>query len=263
MTARDDLAAVVLAAGLGTRLRPLTTLRPKALCPVANEPLADAAIRRCRTVTDAIAVNAHALADQIVEHYADGRVHVSVERDEALGTAGAIGRLRGWIDGRAVLVHNADAWHEADIAPALVDGWDGERMRLLVVPRPPKADFGPNLYAGVCLLPWHDIATLDDQPSGLYEVLWRQAAARNALDLVVHDGAWFDCGTPASYLAANLHASGGHSVIAADANVAPDASITRSVVWPGAVVSAGEALHEVIRAGDRQHPVTVEAGCDA
>ena len=55
----DSLAAVVLAAGAGARLRPLTRIRPKALCPVANVPLVDGAIDRARHVTPSVAVNVH------------------------------------------------------------------------------------------------------------------------------------------------------------------------------------------------------------
>jgi N-acetyl-alpha-D-muramate 1-phosphate uridylyltransferase len=242
-----EIAAVVLAAGHGTRLRPLTELVPKALCPVDNEPLLDRALRHVRSVTADVAVNAHSLAQQIVDHLAgDDRVHVSVEHAEALGTAGALGNLRDWVDGRAVLVHNADGWHDADIAVRVVDGWDGETMRLMVVERPHAADFGRYLYAGVCLLPWRFVKGLEPEPSGIYELLWRDAV--DQLDFAVHDGAFFDCGTPATYLAANLHASGGVSVIAPDATVHEGAEILRSVVWPHATVEAGERLVECIRA---------------
>ena len=242
-----DLAAVVLAAGHGTRLRPLTELVPKALCPVNNETLVDRAVRNVRTVTTNVAVNAHALGDQIVHHFAgDPDVHVVVEEHEALGTAGALGNLRDWIDGRDVLVHNADAWHDADVGTLLAEGWDGDSMRLMVVERPPTADFGPYLYAGACLLPWRAVKALEAEPTGIYEVLWRDAL--DDLDFAVHDGAYFDCGTPRTYLAANLHASGGASVIAPDATVGEGAEIVRSVVWPRASVGEGERLVECIRA---------------
>jgi NDP-sugar pyrophosphorylase family protein len=141
----------------------------------------------------------------LVAHFAGTDVHVRVEQPEPLGTAGALANLRDWIDGRDVIVHNADAWHDADLR-AFADGWDGNRMRLLVVPRPPASDFGPNLYAGVCLLPWPLVSHLDPVPSGLYEVLWRDAHARDELEFVVHSGAWFDCGTPEALRAANDHA---------------------------------------------------------
>src|SRR5687767_16032024 len=95
----DGVAGVVLAAGRGTRLRPLTGLRPKALCPVGNVPLVDLALERVRPAVTAVAVNLHHGRDALDAHLA-GDVHRSVEEDEPLGTAGALGQLRGWIDGR-------------------------------------------------------------------------------------------------------------------------------------------------------------------
>src|SRR5436190_16800082 len=95
----DDLAAVVLAAGAGTRLRPLTRLRPKALCPVDNVPLVDLAVGRARTVTSAVAVNAHH-GRALMEAHLPRRVHLSIEAPEALGTARALGQLRDWMAGR-------------------------------------------------------------------------------------------------------------------------------------------------------------------
>src|SRR5687767_13297205 len=103
----DSLAAIVLAAGFGTRLSPLTRVRPKALCPVGNVPLVDLAITRVSTVTSDVAVNVHAGRDLLLRHLA-GRVHLSVEEEHPLGAAGAIGHLRAWLDGRPVLVTNAD-----------------------------------------------------------------------------------------------------------------------------------------------------------
>ncbi|MBW3556156.1 MAG: NTP transferase domain-containing protein [Actinobacteria bacterium] len=245
----EPLAGVVLAAGLGTRLRPLTHLRPKALCPVGNVALVDLAIGHVRGVTGDVAVNVHAHRDQMLAHLGAAGVHLSVEEPQPLGTAGALGRLRDWIAGRPVLVHNADVWHRADVAGHLVAGWDGRRMRLLAVPAPPGAgDFGELVYAGVCLLPWAAVGNLAAEPSGLYEVLWRQADQEGNLDLVRYCGPWFDTGTPASYLAANLAASGGESVIAPDARVGDGAEVVRSVVWPGAEVQPGERLVEQIRA---------------
>ncbi|MBW3615529.1 MAG: NTP transferase domain-containing protein [Actinobacteria bacterium] len=238
-----------MAAGLGTRLRPLTDLRPKALCPVGNVALVDLAIAHVRAVTGDVAVNVHAHRDQMLAHLGGAGVHLSLEEPEPLGTAGALGRLRHWIAGRPVLVHNADAWHRADLAGLLVSGWDGERMRLLTVPASPGAgDFGDRLYAGACLLPWADVRDLGDEPSGLYEVLWRRAEQEGRLDFAGYCGPWFDTGTPASYLAANLAANGGESVVAPDARVGAGAEVIRSVVWPGAEVQPGERLVDQIRA---------------
>ena len=261
--ATHDIAGVVLAAGLGTRLRPLTDLRPKPLCPVGNVPLVDGAIAHVRTVTADVAVNVHHHRRRMEEHLEPAGVHLSVEDAEPLGTAGAIGNLRDWIDGRPTLVHNSDTWHAADLRRAVVDGWDGERIRLLVVA--PRRGMAPDfedgtVFAGVSLNPWRDVALLEPVPTGLWEVCWRQADEDGRIERITYDGPWFDTGTPATYLAANLAASGGESVIAPDADVHPDAEVVRSVVWPRATVAAGEVLAEQIRAADADgHPVTVDA----
>lgn len=237
---------VVLAAGLGTRLRPLTDIRPKALCPVNNVPLVDWALARVRTVADVVAVNVHAGRTQMEEHLAGAGVHLSVEADAPLGTAGALGKLRDWIAGRPVLVGNADAWHRIDVR-ALVDGWDGERPRLLVVHDPARGDFGPWRYVGSTLLPWSLVEGLDATPSGLHDRVWMPALANGTLELVEGDGEFFDCGTPADYLAANLCASGGESVVGEGAVV--EGELVRSVVWPGGIVRRDERLVESIRVG--------------
>src|SRR6478609_11746433 len=105
----DGTAGVVLAAGEGRRLAPLTRHRPKALCPVGRVPLVDLALDRIRPLVDELAVNLHHGADQLDAHLA-GDVHRSFEEPVALGTAGALGRLRPWLRGRDVVVANADAW---------------------------------------------------------------------------------------------------------------------------------------------------------
>lgn len=247
-----DLCAVVLAAGLGTRLRPLTDLRPKALCPVGNVALLDLALDRVEAVVgagpDRVAVNAHHHADQMGAHVG-ARAHLSVEEPEPLGTAGAIGRLRPWIAGRDTLVVNADAWYGGTLDPLLV----GRGLRLLVVGDEARGDFGDWRFAGASLLPWTAVRDLDPTPSGLYEVVWRAAYERGEIELCEADGPFVDCGTPADYLAANLAASGGESVIGPGAVV--DGEVVRSVVWPGSRVEAGERLVDCIRAGP--HTVAV------
>lgn len=235
----------MLAAGAGTRLRPLTLVRPKALCPVGPAPLVDHAIDRLAAVTGSVAVNVHAGREAMVAHL-DGRAHLSLEEPEALGTAGALGALRDWVDGRPVLVTNADAWLPAGLGP-LVDGWDGERMRLLCVDDPVRGDFGRRRYAGACLLPWSAVRDLPAEPLGLYEATWRKAEAEGRLDFADTAATFVDCGTPADYLAANLDWSGGEPVVGEGAVVA--GTLVRSVVWPGARVAEGEVLVDAVRAG--------------
>lgn len=244
---RDALAGVVLAAGAGTRLRPLTDERPKALCPVADRPLVDHALDRVEPWTGSVAVNLHHRADLIDAHLG-AAVHRSFERPRALGTAGALGALRSWIDGRHVLLTNADAWFPPGLDLAgFVAGHDGERTRLLCVGEEQPADFGTLRYCGIALLPWATVAGFVAEPSGLYEVSWGAEHRAGRLDLVVHDGGFVDCGRVGDYLDANLRASGGASVVSAGAVVEPGARMERTVVWDGARVAGGEHLRDAIR----------------
>jgi MurNAc alpha-1-phosphate uridylyltransferase len=241
------VAGVVLAAGAGTRLAPLTALRPKALCPVGGVPLVDLALARLAPHASSLAVNLHHCADQLDAHLPPS-VHRSIEQPEALGTAGAIGALRPWIAGRDVLLTNADAWLDPSLdLGRFIAGWDRDRVRLLCVLDPARGDFGDLRYCGVALLPAAVAGRLEPVPSGLYEVSWRQELAAGRLDLVRVDVPFVDCGTPADYLAANLLASGGTPVVEAGAEVADGAVLIRSVVWAGAAVCAGEVLVDAIR----------------
>jgi NDP-sugar pyrophosphorylase family protein len=249
----DEVAGVVLAAGAGTRLAPLTALRPKALCPVGNRPLVDLALDRLASSglePEAVAVNLHHGADAIGAILPPA-IHRSFESPDALGTAGALGLLRPWFDGRDVLVTNADAWLPADVDMAgFVSRWDRERVRLLCTVDAKRGDFGDRRYCGVALMPAHLVGRLGPEPSGLYEVCWRAEAAAGRLDLVDHLGRFVDCGTPADYLAANLLATGGGPSIEPGARIHAGAVVERTVVWSDAEVASGEVLRDAIRAGD-------------
>jgi NDP-sugar pyrophosphorylase family protein len=266
-----SICAVVLAAGEGRRLRPLTELLPKALCPVGNVALLDRALARLSvlglTGPSDVAVNAAYLAEQVVTHVG-GRAHLSVEPDGPLGTSGGVGRLLPWIDGRGTLVGNADAYlsdpHREpgkDIL-ALLDGWTGETVRMLTrpVPQGSTGGFSGQRFAGFSLIPWAYLRGLTDRPADLVRTVWRPAEAAGDLELVTYDGTYIDTGTPADYLRANLHAAAGlidpsaevdgaaeRSVVGAGATV--HGSVTECVVWPGATVASHETLRGAIRAG--------------
>lgn len=250
----DELAGVVFAAGSGTRLRPLTHLRPKALCPVAGVPLLDRALSRVRPVVSSVAVNVWHLGEQIREHLAGTDVHISVEAPEALETAGALGQLRDWIDGRDVLVCNSDVHHPDDLA-GLLEGWDRRRVRLLTVRDPERGDFGDLRYTGAGLLPWSVVRELPAERVGLYATVLGPHHEQGRLDTVVSRVDFHDCGTPREYLDANLAASDGRSVIGDGAVV--EGEVVRSVLWEGVHVAADERLVEAIRATD---DVTVQVG---
>lgn len=207
-----------------------------------NRTLLDHALDRLRTVTGDLAVNAHASQPQVRDHVArlSDRIEVSVEEGPRLGTAGALGALRGWIDGRSSVVVNGDTWCPGGL-DALIDGWDGETIRILVGGSEP---FGPRARLAGALMPWTDVVLLDAVPSGLWEVSWRAAQEQGRIETVHHDGPFVDCAGPADYLEANLRAAGG-SVVGEDAEV--NGRIEDCVIWSGARVRPGEHLRRAIR----------------
>ncbi len=293
----EQICAVVLSAGEGTRLRPITVTLPKPLCPVGNVPLLDRALRRLTVHgiagSSRVAVNTSYLADLVARHVGD-RAHISREPGPpALGTSGALHHLRAWIAGRPVLAVNSDAY----LAPAhpdlpaggrdlgrLLDGWDGQTVRVLTVPAGDRApefgrpggDGGPaphpanQRFAGASLLPADLVASLPPGRSQLVLTIWRPAERVGRLELIPYEGEYLDTGTPADYLAANLSAAGGESLVAPDAVVAGRVdhsvvgagavvagSVTRCVVLPGGQVASDENLVDAIRVGT---DITVHCG---
>ena len=117
-----SFSTLILAAGLGTRLKPLTDTMPKALVPVANKPLLEHLIDRLKAngCTD-IVVNVHHFAQQIIDFLTEKQdfgihIQVSDERDQLLETGGAIKKAGPlFTDGKPFLVHNVDIFHNLDL----------------------------------------------------------------------------------------------------------------------------------------------------
>ena len=114
------VAAVVLAAGRGTRLRPLTDLRPKPLCPVDNVALLDRNLTAARAVADAVAVNAFHLAEQVVAHVG-GRALGTPQYDEKLAFLDAMRARLAALAERPEPVFVAG---DFNVAPEDRDVWD-------------------------------------------------------------------------------------------------------------------------------------------
>ncbi len=116
------MKAMILAAGLGTRLKPFTNSSPKALVPILGKPVIEHVILRLKQQGfNEIIINIHHFGDQIIEfvkskNYFDIRIEFSDERDKLLDTGGAIKKASWFFEkDEAMLIHNADILSDVDL----------------------------------------------------------------------------------------------------------------------------------------------------
>jgi MurNAc alpha-1-phosphate uridylyltransferase len=220
--------AMVMAAGLGKRMRPLTATRPKPLVEVAGQPLIDHVLDRLRAAgVKRAVVNVHYLADAIEAHLQRRPqgldVVISDERAMLLETGGGLAKALPLLGSDPVLVVNSDnLWIDGptDAIRLLAGHWDGATMDalLLMVPyarannhrgqgdfhldgrgritaRRRRGRVAPFVYTGVQILSPRLIA---DYPAGPFStmVFWERAIAAGRAFGAVHQGQWFDVGTP-------------------------------------------------------------------
>jgi len=224
--------AMVMAAGLGTRLRPLTDTKPKALIEVAGKALIDHILDRLEAagVTRAV-VNVHAFADEMEAHLRRRRapeILISDERAGLLETGGGLKHARRLLGEAPIWVANSDyVWIEGrdDALDLLARAWDSAAMDacLIVVPKARTGGFetpgdfsrdpaGRLTHRGAAAeAPLHCFGIEILDPQRVYEVaeerfslfqFWQAAAARRRLFGVVPDGEWLQVGDPAALQAA-------------------------------------------------------------
>jgi N-acetyl-alpha-D-muramate 1-phosphate uridylyltransferase len=219
---------MLLAAGLGTRMRPLTDRTPKPLLPLGGKALIDHALDRLATSgVETVVVNAHWQAGRLETHLAarSGRAPLTIFRREAelLETGGGVKAalptlgpapffvVNGdafWLDGPSpaldrlgavfdpakvdgvLLVHRTFQVHaDVGMGDFAVDKWGGLRRR-------GEREVVPYIYAGLQLI---TPALLAGTPEGAFSMnrAWDTAMATGRLRAVVHDGLWFHLSTPA------------------------------------------------------------------
>lgn len=157
----------ILAAGLGTRLKPWTDSHPKALVPVAGVPMLERVIDKMHRagITD-ITVNVHHFADQIIDFILSKgwRINISDERERLLDTGGALLHAAEFLEGtEPVLVHNADILSDADLNDIIYPGAD---VSLLVSDRTSSRKL--IFDAEMNLEGWHNLTTGEFRPDYLY-----------------------------------------------------------------------------------------------
>jgi MurNAc alpha-1-phosphate uridylyltransferase len=220
---------MIMAAGLGKRMRPLTATRPKPLIEVNGKALLDHVLEKLRVAgVGKVVVNVHYLADALEAHLVSRdhglEVVISDERDQLLETGGGLIKALPLIDSDPFLALNSDnLWIDgpADTIKLLASQWDDERMDalLLLVPqaralnnkgmgdfhmdragrirRRERSHVAPFVFTGIQMA---SKRLLRDAPNGPFStnLLWDRAIEEGRAFGAVHQGLWFDVGTPQS-----------------------------------------------------------------
>lgn len=241
------MCGVILSAGRGTRLAPFSDTRPKASFPVGSRSLLARAVDVVRPLVDEIALNVSGHADWFAAHVPPG-VQTFEEGSEPLGTAGGLYNMREWIDGRDVVVLNADSVLFGDVTD-FIGGRDRAPTRLLVTLDRASPDFdGLWRFVGLSTMDQATLARIGPDTEDLYRDLWKQQLADGEVDLVPFTGLAIDGGTPANLLAANLVECGGRTVVERGATV--DGTAEQCLVLAGGEVPAGTHLQRCIVDGN-------------
>ncbi len=269
---------MVLAAGLGLRMRPLTQHRAKPTLPVLGRPLIHHILERLfRAGVREVLINLHHRPRSVRRAVGDGRefglrVSYSFERT-ILGTGGGPRRARRWLGDAPVLLVNGDVLFDFDLRALVArHRHRGAAATLALLPNPDTARYGPvvtgaggrirslagkpraargmvSLFTGVQVL---DPSLLDRLPPGASDSvrdLYAPLVGEALLLGVRVVGAWYDFGDPAEYLSSQiemLRRRRAPRLVHPDARVDRGARVTRSVVGQGSRVGGGARVADSV-----------------
>ena len=274
---------LILAAGLGTRLRPLTNNMPKPLVPVVDASILDLQARKARAIGNIrLHANAHYLADHVVAAGEKlGFEKVWVELPEILGTAGPLKRIynEGYRGG--LLIMNGDAYCNFDLtafvrnALALAAQPNGPQVALLAVDFPKVNTFRvgadgrlagvvgrfgseegmPATFSGVS---WYSDEALSRIRDGEFDIreFWKQEIAAGRapfVDMTQLHATWIDMGSPEGLMAAvearlkELGRNVNEAVVEPGVKLPAGVTIKHSVIYAGAEIQPGEKIENEIR----------------
>ena len=281
MTRADDkLNVLILAAGLGTRLRPLTSEIPKPLVRVYDKSILEIQMERAKSLGDVrLHANAHYLADQIVsEGERLGFEKVWVETPEILGTAGPLRRIYAAGYRGGLLIMNGDAYCNFDLGAFVRNARNRCDVALLAVDFPKVNTFrvgADGCLAGVAGrfgadtgtaatfsgISWYSDEALSRIRDGEFDIreFWKQEIAAGRapfVDMSQLHATWIDMGSPEGLMAtveARLAECGRdkNEAVVEPGVVIPDGvKIAHSVIFKGAEIQPGETIENEIRGKD-------------
>lgn len=228
------MKAMIFAAGLGTRLRPITNDKPKALAPIHGVPVLEIVIRRLINYGFRdIIINVHHFADRVIE-FLDSKnwfginLQISDERDELLDTGGGL-KKAAWFfdDGQPFLVHNVDTLTDIDLLDyyhfhqkndalatllvrhrpgsrfflfdenSILSGWENVLTHEKVVVRNPGALMEQIAFSCLHVIDPKIFKLIEEEGCfSIIDVYLRLAGQHNIMGYVDDNSYWLDIGTP-------------------------------------------------------------------
>jgi N-acetyl-alpha-D-muramate 1-phosphate uridylyltransferase len=241
MSGDCSMRALVLAAGLGQRMRPLTNSVPKPLVRLGGRPLIDHVLDRLTEsdIAEAV-VNVHYLPDLIEAHLrgrTTPRITISDEREQLLDTGGAVKKTLHLLGHDGFLVQNSDSvWieNQGAMLTRMIDAWNPDQMDSLLLLAPVASSLGysgrgdfsvgdngkvrrrgkdevvPFIFAGASINHPRLFADCPDGPFSI-NMMWDRALNAGRLASIVLDGTWMHIGTPAALEEAERRLNGLHA----------------------------------------------------